>query len=104
MRRIGAPSIWYLSAPARKFVGVTFLRAPRGLGERLPVHLVVCGAGRCRPGDPWVLAVMGACAWGHVATVFRAGGQPAGVAGHRDLGGHVGPPPAAATVRTCPAG
>ena len=40
------------------------MRAPRGLGERLPVHLVVCEAGRCRPGDPWMLAVMGACAWG----------------------------------------
>ena len=44
--------------------GVTFLRAPRGLGERLRVHLVVCGAGRCRPGDPRALAVMGACARG----------------------------------------
>jgi len=54
--------------------GVTFLRAPRGLGERLPAYLVVCGAGRCRPGDPWVLAVMGACAWGHVATVRHLAG------------------------------
>jgi hypothetical protein len=50
------------------------LRAPRGWGERLPVHLVVCGAGRCRPGDPWVLAVMGACVWGHVATVRHLAG------------------------------
>ena len=55
------------------------MRAPRGLGERLPVHLVVCEAGRCRPGDPWVLAVMGACAWGHVATVRHlAGAGPRG--------------------------
>ena len=27
-----------LSAPAREFVGVTFLRVPRGLGKRLPGH------------------------------------------------------------------
>src|SRR5260370_22065538 len=49
--------------------GVTFLRAPRGLGERLPVYLGVCEAGRCRPGEPWALAVMRACASGHLATV-----------------------------------
>ena len=59
--------------------GVTFLRAPRGLGERLPAYLVVCGAGRCRPGDSWALAVMGACAWGHVATARHlAGAGPRG--------------------------
>jgi hypothetical protein len=55
--------------------GVTFLRAPRGWGERLPAYLVVCGAGRCRPEDSWALAVMGACAWGHVATARHLAGE-----------------------------